>query len=96
MFGKEFTRAKNAERDLNPTKGCINGMCFVDSTKQYIFLSSASYIIFCGCSSGGLKTEADLNIQGYVKTNYPQLGKAIASFTWLYRVGLNNVFLYFM
>jgi hypothetical protein len=56
-------------------KGKIHGMIWVDSTKQYVFISSASYLIFYACSSGGLKSEDDLNIMGYVKTSYPQLGE---------------------
>lgn len=74
QYGKEFLKAKNAERELNATKGTVLAMVYVDSTKQWMFSSSASYLIWFGTPAGGFKAEEDLTMISYVKCNHPQIG----------------------
>lgn len=74
QYGKDFIKAKNAERELNAQKGTVNAMVYIDSTKQWMFSCSSSYLFWFGTPAGGFKTEEDLTMISYIRTSHPQIG----------------------
>eukprot|EP01039_Chlorochromonas_danica_P003277 gene3277-3594_t len=68
---KQATQLRITERELDDSKGSLLDVVFVESTKQYVFTCSHSYLIFLDGSQHLYDDKGEMKVVGHVKTSFP-------------------------
>lgn len=68
---KEAAQYRATERELDGLKGNILDAVFIDSTKQAVFSSTHSYLIFVDVSKGFMQENDTITVVAHVKTRNP-------------------------
>lgn len=68
---KQATQLRITERELDDSKGTLLDVVFVESTKQYVFTCSHSYLIFLDGSQHLYDDKGEMKVVGHVKTSFP-------------------------